>query len=343
MSKKNILNKLYIIGNGFDIYHCLDTWYSSFGLYVQRNDEETYDHLLEYLYLPKLDEEDEDTLKDHLWSNFEKCLAGLDIDEVIGKFSEYAANPGSDDFRDGDWDTIRVYISEVRKYLTDNLLSSFKEFIQEVNYHNPDDLILLDLDDNAIFLNFNYTKTLEFYYSVPLNQILYIHNKAGGTLPLILGHGLHPEKFEKEETKIPENLSPEEQDEFMEYQSSNFDLSIENGRDELIEYFKNSFKSTEKIINNNIPFFKSLTSITEVNVLGHSISQVDAMYFQKIIQTLNNDQITWNVTYYKENEKQSKVDSLIALGLKHSQITLCQMKDFLQTTVKAANNDVYSK
>ncbi|MDT0676477.1 bacteriophage abortive infection AbiH family protein [Autumnicola musiva] len=323
------MNKLYIIGNGFDLYHCLDTWYSSFGIYLQKTDEETYDHLLEYLYLPELDEEDEVSLKDPLWSTFENSLAGLDIEEVLEKFSEYSANPGSDDFSDGDWDTIRVYVSEVKKHLTDKLLENFKTFVQNVHYPDTDDLTLLNLEENAIYLNFNYTKTLELYYNIPSDQILYIHNKADGISPLILGHGLHPEKFRKEEPKMPENMSLEEQEQWMDFQSNNYDLSIENGRDELIDYFQTTFKSTEKIISNNISFFNSLKSIQEINVLGHSISQVDALYFKTIIGMPNKNKITWNVSYHKEDEKLKKKQSLIDLGLDASQINLCKMEDFI--------------
>ena len=38
--------KLYIIGNGFDIYHGLSTRYQSFAFYLQDNASEIYDLLI---------------------------------------------------------------------------------------------------------------------------------------------------------------------------------------------------------------------------------------------------------------------------------------------------------
>jgi len=40
--------KLYVIGNGFDVHHGLDTRYTSFGLYLKKNYRETYELLLDY-------------------------------------------------------------------------------------------------------------------------------------------------------------------------------------------------------------------------------------------------------------------------------------------------------
>src|SRR5436190_20530566 len=107
-------NTLYIIGNGFDLYHGLDTWYSSFGLYLRDNREEIYEYFIKYFGLPELDENDAESLKDPLWSHFEESLAMLNMDDVMSDHEEYTANPASDDFSDGDWDTIEVMVSQIR-------------------------------------------------------------------------------------------------------------------------------------------------------------------------------------------------------------------------------------
>lgn len=52
------MNSLYIIGNGFDLHHELDTHYRSFGLYLQDHYGAIYDQLLEYFGLPHIDKND---------------------------------------------------------------------------------------------------------------------------------------------------------------------------------------------------------------------------------------------------------------------------------------------
>ncbi|WP_215491193.1 AbiH family protein, partial [Escherichia coli] len=41
--------KLYIIGNGFDLHHELDTSYFSFGDYLRKKDQDIYDHLVDFM------------------------------------------------------------------------------------------------------------------------------------------------------------------------------------------------------------------------------------------------------------------------------------------------------
>ncbi|MBK7632980.1 MAG: hypothetical protein IPJ13_00905 [Saprospiraceae bacterium] len=60
MTKKLKYTKLYIIGNGFDLHHNLDTWYSSFGLFLKKTYIDIYDVFLEYYGFGDLDENDKE-------------------------------------------------------------------------------------------------------------------------------------------------------------------------------------------------------------------------------------------------------------------------------------------
>lgn len=51
------MKNLYIIGNGFDLYHGLDTKYQTFAKYLAENDSEVYDLLLTYYGLPDISED----------------------------------------------------------------------------------------------------------------------------------------------------------------------------------------------------------------------------------------------------------------------------------------------
>jgi hypothetical protein len=67
MTKSSKRKSLYVIGNGFDLHHNLDTWYSSFGLFLKNKYSQIYDVFLEYYGFGDLDEEDEESLKDSMW------------------------------------------------------------------------------------------------------------------------------------------------------------------------------------------------------------------------------------------------------------------------------------
>ncbi|EKG1107896.1 hypothetical protein O1O41_004383, partial [Escherichia coli] len=58
--------KLYVIGNGFDVHHGLDTRYTSFGLYLKNNYWETYELLLDYYGFADLDPDFPTTMSDPL-------------------------------------------------------------------------------------------------------------------------------------------------------------------------------------------------------------------------------------------------------------------------------------
>ena len=50
------MDTLYIIGNGFDLFHGLNTSYKSFGFYLKGKHSEIYDYLIEYYGLPYLED-----------------------------------------------------------------------------------------------------------------------------------------------------------------------------------------------------------------------------------------------------------------------------------------------
>jgi|SRR5690554_4741434 len=310
---------LYIIGNGFDLHHDLDTWYSSFGLFLQDNHSDIYDLLIRYVAMPELDREDEDTLWVQEWNEFEKSLANLDFDEIINDNSEFAASPISDDYHK-DLGVIENNVSEIRDNLTINLFNAFKEFIKNVEYPNINEKDILNINPAACFFNFNYTNSLQEYYSVEDSNILYIHNNANSSNVLVLGHGIDPEKFVIEKPKMPANLSDEEEQNWIDYQGEKFDISIEFGKNALFKYFNQSFKNTETIIKMNQSYFDSLKDINRVIVFGHSLSDVDKSYFEKIVNSVN-PKSKWFVSCRKNSEMIIKRNRLYEFGIPRRKIS----------------------
>ena len=174
-----------------------------------------------------------------------------------------------------------------------------------------------------MFLTFNYTDTLERYYNIDRESIKYIHNKSGEDNELVLGHGIDPQEFLKQEEKPPED--PEEYELWYESRSE-CDYSIERGKDEVLLYFQKSFKPTEDIIAQNIDFFNKLNLIKKIYVLGHSLSEVDIPYFQKIKKHLEGKQ-QWYVSYHKHEERYEKIKTLSSLGIDIEEISLIKITE----------------
>ncbi|MFM2486952.1 bacteriophage abortive infection AbiH family protein [Celerinatantimonas yamalensis] len=318
------MNKLYVIGNGFDLYHGLATSYLSFGVFLQKNNPNLYESMVCYYGLPSIENGHEQTPSSYLWSEFEAALAYIDHESILEEYSDYIASPSSPDFRDRDWGSFQIEIERVVDELTVELFSAFKEFILGVDLSKVNESETLPLDINSLFLNFNYTDTLETVYEIENDNILYIHNQASYSNELILGHAIEPESFEEEEIRPPEGLSDEEYERWSDMMSDNFDHSFEMGKDEMLTYFYKSHKDTQTIISGNESFFSHLNNINEIYVLGHSLSEVDEPYFVKLFNSVNTD-TKWYVTYYSEEEKEGHKVVLEKLGIKESLTQLLKM------------------
>lgn len=322
-------NKLYVIGNGFDIYHGLDTKYCTFGLFLKDKHVTIYDHLIEYYGFPDLDINGGSIYDGALWAEFENSLALLDSDTVLEAYSDSVANPSSPGFRDRDWNTFTIDIEMIVEELTVKLFKAFREFILKVEYPNHLDVKNLPLDKNALYLTFNYTDTVERYYGVPRENILHIHGKASSKdNVLILGHGIDPQNFELEDPKPPEGLNDEEHDQWLEHMADSYDHSYELGKNELLNYFSQSFKETNSIINDNQSFFETVQNIKEVIILGHSLSEIDMPYIIKIFNSITKD-AKWVATYYSEDEKLTHEETLKGLSIVENDIELILMSELI--------------
>jgi len=328
---KIITRNLYIIGNGFDLYHGLDTKYQSFASFLKDSNWEVYDLAIEYYYLPDIAHQDD--IEDdeyNAWSKFEEALANLDYEQVLEDKSDSAANLYDPDFRDRDWNTYQIEMEMIVDKLTNDLKSIFKEFILKINYPNYENIQdkIINIEKNSLFLNFNYTITLEKYYNISNDKICYIHNKANDDdgNDLILGHGISPEVFKPTEIKPPDNLTDEELELWREEMSNQYDLSYDMAKEEILSYYKKSFKNTDEIINNKKHFFKQLTNIDTVYVLGHSISEVDLKYFIKIKKSIKKNAI-WNISYHSEKEKDKHFETLVKIGVERTKINQIKIKE----------------
>lgn len=323
------MTKLYIVGNGFDMHHGLDTRYQAFGFYLQTYYSEIYDYLIEYYGLPDLNKNDKNSYNDplYLWSEFEKALADLDFESVLDNNTDLVAKPGAPNFKDRDWHSFSIEMETIVNDLTINLFKAFKQFILKIEYPKRIDGKIILLDKDASYLTFNYTDTLERYYEIPPENILYIHEKADhDENTLVLGHGIDPENFKLEEASPPEGLNDEEYENWKEEMADSFDYSYESGKQELMTYFVKSFKQTSEIISENESFFQKIENVTNIILLGHSLSEIDKPYLTEVFNSVTKNSI-WSATYHENTDKYSHEEKLFDLGIKKDHIRLIKMDD----------------
>lgn len=315
------MTTLYIIGNGFDMHHGMDTSYISYAKFIKLYYPSTYDLLIEYFGLTDIDQ---NTKWDPLWARFEEVLGHIYAEDLLEKYSEYSANPASDNFSDGDWDTIAVLIEDEIDNFLKEMNTSFSQFIENVKYPICVFLKKLKINKNAFFLNFNYTHTLEKYYKVNRKNIKYIHNRSRENQKLILGHGVKDPQIFKEKV-LPQGLSNEELHEWHENMNDDYDFSVEKGKWEIESYYKKSLKNTATIIEENLEYFNHLNRLDEIIVIGHSISKVDHDYFHEIIKNIDVTKVNWIVSFYNDSSKEKLENEFNNLEVPISNISYKQI------------------
>jgi hypothetical protein len=105
------------------------------------------------------------------------------------------------------------------------------------------------------------------------------------------------------------------------------DIRIVQGQQSIEEYFKLSYKQTDKIINDNKDFFIRLSQIDKVTILGHSMSDVDIPYFKRILQSTNPKNTIWQISYFGEPEKIRLQEQFKKLGIKSDMICYSKIEN----------------
>lgn len=313
-----MIEKLYIIGNGFDLHHNLKTSYIDFARFLKANYPDHFELLEDYIIFPKSEKT--------LWKKFEENLASLDVDQIIDDNIYYLPDIASDNFRTGDLHAFPDTMANICESLTTELIDAFEEFILKVAIPKSAENRKIQLYKDAYFLNFNYTNTLEKFYDVSRKDIFYIHNSAHfGGKNIVLGHAIDPHMFEQDETP-PDGLEPEELEHWYEQQQEGFDYSADTGRENIMAYFSKTYKPSKQIIIDNQEYFSQLESVKEIRIYGLSMSDVDKPYLEEIASKVNTS-TKWIVSYYNGDEYKSHKETLEDLGIENYE--LIQLDDLV--------------
>ncbi len=299
-----MMNTLYIIGNGFDLHHNIPSSYKAFGEYLRKRDPDTYTVVETYFYVDM-----------QFWAEFEERLASFDYDLLIEHASEFLVSPAAENWKDSFNHHYQDEISGIIKTVSSTLRLRFAEWIRQLKIPATTEIAgqRVPIDPSALFLNFNYTSSLQDLYGVADSKILHIHGSSKNpTQDLILGHGWYPNpnpdpyRFERD----PENA----------------DIRLVQGQRLIDQYFQKTFKPTSKIIKNNSPFFASLSGLEKIFVMGHSVSEVDHPYFREVIANIDPSRVRWKISYYGDLE--SLQNRVMKLGLPSASIEYALLSKF---------------
>lgn len=298
--------RLYVIGNGFDLHHGIPSSYRAFGRFVQRTDSETFEKAEQFLFS---DEE--------LWADFENNLAGLEPEEIIDEASQFLVSYAADDWSDAFHHDYQNSIEEITTALSAGLHELFVQWLATLPAPSAP-AHPIKIDPASLFLNFNYTPTLQTIYGVPSSHILHIHGQLGGAPDeIILGHG-----WEMPQPRRPRPADPMEDDDF-----DDRDTRIIEGEAHINAYFKKTFKPTAKILERHATMFQGLSNIDEVWVMGHSMSDVDQPYFAALRDHVA-PSARWTVSYYDAPALDALKIQVGELGLAPAQVQFKTLDSF---------------
>ena len=285
------MSKLFIIGNGFDLAHKLPTAYSCFHRYLQEtypgadeeyagvpwaaighHGEEVYDKNEVVGYLMQLLSR---TAKEN-WSDFENALGDLDFSYDLFEPDEFTDRDGEPNYFHTAYnneDTASQLAGCVPQIL--DLFSEWVETIDIAKARPKAKFQRLIDPSHDLFLNFNYTQTLEELYGI--QNVCHIHGMLGETL--LVGHGAEPR-----------------------FDDNHWSPYI--GSEDSIELIQNILrKDTAGALEKHRAFFQKLSSgSSAVYSYGFSFGKVDEVYIKEICQAAPTDSMVWYLHNYAADD-----------------------------------------
>lgn len=298
--EKEMIKTLYIIGNGFDKAHGLNSSYGDFKnwLRVERS------ALLN-------DMEDVWNCNSQLWCDFEKTLGEVDFEYVWKKFGKYnqdkliQANIKLREFYPELPPNLTFHnLGEKLKPLVGEIRAAFNDWVLTLNQSLLEKRPLLSLNKDAFYITFNYTETLERLYDIPSSSILHIHGKANSEEELLFGHG-------KSAGQIEYNIER---------------LHLKR-RHTVIDDFAMWIGTLNKNVDYNLyrvsSILNKLSDVNRIYILGYSFSEIDSVYIDNIYYRTCQNHPHWFISWHNDDDKKR----IQASGLKKETYTLINLLD----------------
>lgn len=282
------MNTLHIIGNGFDRWHGLPTSYDLFYIFAK----DTLDELEEFYCL--------DATQSGPWSDFENSLGRFDWNLFYDTYDH--TDITAESFRPSEVYGLEDELIEQADAIVDAIKERFREWIAEIDVSLASKQTSFSGTD--YFLTFNYTSTLQLVYGIDNANILHIHGRSDTYDDLIFGHG----ETREEEPERDENG-----------ESNRTMFSDAEGAAKYPFYALQ--KPVTETIDKNRDFFHSLGSVSTINVIGHSLNDIDLPYFAEVAKNTQNAK--WKVYCYNPEDKGHHIQQLLKCGVDSGDVTVC--------------------
>lgn len=284
------MTTLYIIGNGFDLWHGLPTSYDRFYEFAKENLDE-----LESYYI--------DVTQGRPWCDFENSLGTFDWRLF------YEAHDNTDvtaeDFRRSEAFGLEDDLTEQADNLVESIRDCFHEWIEGIDISVAARRMDFAPDDR--FLTFNYTSTLQSVYGIDDDKVFHIHGRSD-RFDLIFGHG---------ETM-------EEAPELDENGESNRTMFSDAEGAAKYPFYKLQ-KPVDEVIDRNRGYFEMQNGLTNIIVIGHSFNKIDLPYFRKLAESTMGAK--WRVCCYEPTDAIHHVQQLLKCGIRAEDIHMCTYTD----------------
>lgn len=319
--------KLYIIGNGFDLHHGINSSYNHFHSWLKSNERDYSALDIIYSYFPANAE---------FWKDFENSLSKFDITEYAENEAHKNYPELSSDNYDRELD-MSIYQSEQDfVQLVKEIRRAFHDWICSLNAPKSDKQIKIDKAD-AFFINFNYTKTLETVYNIPMYKILHIHGCVDLENDFIFGHR------DIVQEPIEDILSTCDTVEKMhDYYESNYDPVLDNVTQAIVhgvnKYLR---KDVEGIIEKHSHEFSLLTQIEEIYVYGWSFSHIDTPYLDEILKRNEFNKLKWFISWHSPADKNRALSYLSSCHINSTLINFVRLDELVdrsQLTIPFKNS-----
>lgn len=293
------IKHLYIIGNGFDIHHGVNSSFLNFRNWLEKAEPNIYSQLCDLYEIST----NENKAKEW-WNDFENMLSEVDFNNYVENVViENYPDLSKDDFRDRDYHAAEYAASDELGALIYHVKRTFNAWIASLDKAEDSKRIHLIRKD-SLFITFNYTRTLEELYQIPDNQVLHIHGMVGDD-ELILGHGKNYAELKEDcEMTLSQPPADLDEEELEDWYSSHYDFVTQQTQEVAISQIASLQKDVQQIISDNRSIWDSLAEVEIIHVLGFSFSYIDMPYLSTIINHINTDKVKWVISAFSNRDRE---------------------------------------
>lgn len=294
------MKHLYIIGNGFDIHHEIPSGYLDFHNWLDEVEDWETQMTIEEIF---------GYCNSNWWKHFEENLGSANtLDIAMEEVRENYPDFGSDDFSDGYWYDAEIAVEQKFEDAYNIIRCAFKKWVATLPYGLEKKKLRL-IKKGSVFINFNYSLTLEKLYHIPELQVLHIHGKSGGTDELVLGHGLSVKEIESM-MEAGEPTLDEEGDDFV----------TQRAKGAAINGVYEQRKKVDEIIKKHKEWFGSLRDVSYIHFYGHSFADVDLPYFREIFRIVNRNKVMVEANAFTDEDIKAVNSFMHSEGIKNYKI-----------------------